>query len=198
MKNDNPSQRRTAPKPTPKAWSLWLLPDPETQDFLCRVMSKVQPLFDQPAFAPHVTVQGDQTRGPGDLVSIAKTLAEHNGTIAFGSATLAGSAFFYRALFVQFPTTQAFTTIMTQASNLLGNQTGLPPFAHASLAYGQIKTEPNYNKNQQTLVHILSDCLPDLATRTFYFDHLAVVLSAKSVPIPNWKEYARVALGGKL
>ena len=157
-------------------FSLWLLPEASTQAELTALVQELAPQFGQPAFIPHVTVQGDLLLDLAMLTDHARALAASTDVQNWPVDTVESTENFFRALYLRFADSPAFAQLLHQSERLTGTATGLSPYPHLSLAYGALPSE-------SPLLARLTARFTGTAIR---FDRLAICRSSKDIPIADW------------
>lgn len=168
------------------AYSLWLLPGQPWADRLEGLNRRLAPWFGHPPFVPHVTVVGDLAVEPGRLGALARRLAETRRALVWGRPEVGQSAFYFRTLYLRWADAPGFEDLADAAEAGLGPSPGRSPFAHLSLAYGR----PADLAPDADLVQAVEARFPGSLSEGaggVVFDRLAVVLSAKDVPLDRWK-----------
>lgn len=159
-------------------YSLWLLPCADQLAELTALVTQLAPEFGAPAFVPHVTIQGDLAISLDTLAAHTQMLAAASSALCWPVHSVASSAHFFRCLYLSFPRTQAFDALQRAALACTGTASGLSPFPHLSLAYGQLQAQ------QQALLDALNTRFAGQAMR---FDRIAICRSSKEVPIDEWE-----------
>lgn len=170
-----------------EAYSLWLVPEAPVEQELGRLVRALAPVFGKPAFAPHVTVQGDIELSADDAEMLARQLVEGEGPLAWRAWGIQWTEHPFRAFFVAFDRADRFRTLTERSAKLTGSREGLSPFPHLSLAYGSLPVREKIARSRP-----LSAAFEG---RTMTFDRLVVALSGKDVPIEEWKPVATIHLG---
>ena len=80
-------------------------------------------------------------------------------------------------MYLRFEETQAFKALQDGALAISGTDTGLSPYPHLSLAYGQMQP------GQQALLALMEE---NFLTRPLTFDRLSISRSSKDIPISEW------------
>ena len=159
-------------------YSLWLLPCADQLAELIALVTQLAPEFGTPAFVPHVTIQGDLAISLDTLAAHTQMLAAASPALCWPVHSVASSAHFFRCLYLRFPGAQAFDALQRAALACTGTASGLSPFPHLSLAYGQLQAQ------QQALLDALNTRFAGQAMR---FDRIAICRSSKDVPIDEWE-----------
>ena len=144
---------------------------------LTALVALLAPDFGAPAFVPHVTIQGDLAMELDTLVAHAKVLADASTALCWPVQSVESSAHFFRCLYLRFPSAQVFDAMQKAAQALTGTASGLSPFPHLSLAYGQLKP------HHQAVLEALNTRFIDQPMR---FDRIAICRSSQNVPIKEW------------
>lgn len=160
------------------AYSLWLMPCAADAAELRALVDQLAPEFGEPAFLPHVTVQGDLEMPLQALAEHARALAATTPVQAWPVSAVERSAHFFRCLYLRFERQPAFDALQVASEDFAGTATGLSPYPHLSLAYGQVRP------HQLALVDALQ---ARFAGRTLVFDHFSVCESSKDLPIAEWQ-----------
>jgi cyclic phosphodiesterase-like protein len=160
------------------AYSLWLLPQADTQEHLAGVIARLSRRFGTRAFEPHVTVQGDLTHHLRDVAAVAGGLAQTLAAQRWRVRGIEQSSHYYRAFHLAFDGCEAFAPLVAASARALATDAGVSPFAHLSLAYGALDTEA-----KDALAREFAAEIPSMLA----FDRLAVALSGKSVGIASWR-----------
>lgn len=169
-------------------YSFWLLPQAEPDAWFGQCVARLAPRFGCPVFRPHMTVQGDLAL-PAHLLQAA--LAELAGVVrplVFEVNGVHRSAEYFRSLYLAFETLPAFDRLQQLAAEQSGTAQGLSPFPHVSLAYGE-------SADPQTKEAVMHEIGPSAGfSGKVGFDRLALVHSAKWVPIEQWRVLQTVGL----
>ncbi|APW36431.1 hypothetical protein RD110_03805 [Rhodoferax koreense] len=158
-------------------YSIWLMPAAPDAAELQALVDELAPQFGQPAFVPHVTIQGDLDLPLDVLVGHVRGLAAAWPVQTWPVGEVERSDFFFRCLYLRFAVHAAFDGLQRQAQASTGTAEGLSPYPHLSLAYGQVQP------GQGALVEALR---ARFRGRRLVFDHLSVCLSSKHTPIADW------------
>lgn len=153
------------------------MPCANQRDELTALVAQLAPEFGAPAFVPHVTIQGDLAMDLDTLVAHTQVLANASTALCWPVQSVASSAHFFRCLYLRFPSTQMFDALQQAAQALTGTASGLSPFPHLSLAYGQFKP------HHQAMLEALNMRFVDQPMR---FDRIAICRSSQDVPINEW------------
>lgn len=175
--------------PAMEAYSFWLLPSEDDLRILREPMAALARLHGHVGFDAHLTVQGDLPLDPAVLLAVADELAARTPPLWWPSAVVSVSEAYYRALFLQFSDSPAFQELGETLALRTGTSVGRSPFPHVSLAYGHPEPAPD-----PAALHRAFGT-DDLERRAYRFDRLAVVLSAKEVPLEQWRTLGSFRLG---
>ncbi len=167
--------------------SLWLLPRAPEAQRLADLVAALAPGFCGLAFVPHVTVQGDVARAPEDLLRDAQALAAQTAALTTQVTALEHGPHFFRCLVLRLDAGPAFDQLQQQAAACTGRRAGLSPYAHLSLAYGDASPQAMAGAG-------LDEIRDQWVGQRLVLDRLAVVRSAQSVPIDQWRVLASYAL----
>ena len=166
-------------------WSLWLLPSAPQLATLSEVVQRLAPVFGQSAFVPHVTIQGDIDMAPEDLCAVAQGVATSQAVCRWPVQEVEHSEHFFRCLYLRLQADAGFSRMQAAAQAATGRAEGLSPFAHVSLAYGQMPAHGMAG---------LPPLAQQFAGQTLVLDQLAVYHSSQQVPIAQWTCVARYPL----
>lgn len=164
-----------------EAYSFWLLPCEDDLRILREPMAALATLHGHVGFDAHLTVQGDLVLDPAGLLAAAREEAARTPVLSWPGAKLGTSEAYYRALFLQFSESPGFQDLGEAITRRTGTSAGRSPFPHLSLAYGRPQPVPG----AAALCAAFGG--EDLEHRVYRFDKLAVVLSAKEVPLEQWR-----------
>jgi hypothetical protein len=162
-------------------YSLWLMPDEDDAAWLDALIASAAPSFGTPPFRAHLTIQGDLAWPPEKLRRVAETLALSCPALDWPMAGVECSAHYFRSLFVRLQSNGAFASLRSTAARLTESELGLSPFPHVSLAYGEPQQPEDKRVFQAGFAARLSE------KRTLRIDTLALALSAKNLPIGQWR-----------
>ena len=168
-------------------YSIWLMPCSADLVELQALVDDLAPQFGEPAFVPHVTVQGDLALPLASITNHVRASAAACAVQRWPVLDVERSDFFYRCLYLRFEQGAAFDGLQRAAEAFSNTADGLSPYPHLSLAYGRVGPQ------QLTLFEALR---ARFAGRTITFDRLAVCLSSKDTPIADWKCVADAPLTG--
>lgn len=158
-------------------YSLWLLPEAAAQSRLTALVAELAPRFGQPAFVPHVTVQGDLLLGLDTVSSHARAIADATPVQHWRIDAVESTGNFFRCLYLRFADSPAFDDLRRAAQTHSGTAVGLSPYPHLSLAYGQLTPD---------VAGLPAELSARFAGQTLTFDRLAVCRSSKDIPIDEW------------
>ena len=140
-------------------------------------VQRLAPEFGQPAFVPHVTIQGDLETPLDTLQSQTAALAASCPVLHWQVNAVQSTDHFFRCLYLRFDETHAFRALQAGALAISGTVLGMSPYPHLSLAYGQMQT------GQQPLLTAVEE---KFITRRLTFDRISICRSSKDIPIPEW------------
>lgn len=158
--------------------SLWLLPSQADEAYLQKLLQELSAEFDTPGFQPHLTVLGDLTLEREKIQYGARQAVTNTAPINAQVLDIAYFDEYFRSFFLHMEHQPALLALYERSCRQLGvvPDTGFMP--HISLLYGSLQLA-----TKQTLQTRLQ---PALMHKCICFDRLAVVRSAKSVPIQDW------------
>ncbi len=157
--------------------SIWLMPCASEQADLSVWVKRLAPQFGQPAFVPHLTIQGDLETPLEILQAKTAALASSCKVLRWPVQAVQSTENFFRCMYLRFEETQAFKALQDGALAISGTVTGLSPYPHLSLAYGQMQP------GQQALLALMEE---NFLTRPLTFDRLSICRSSKNIPISEW------------
>jgi len=158
-------------------YSLWLMPSATDQAELTGWVQRLAPEFRQPAFVPHITIQGDLETPLDTLQAQTAALAASCQVLHWQVSAVQSTDHFFRCLYLRFDETSAFRALQAGALAISGTVLGMSPFPHLSLAYGQMQT------GQQPLLSAVEE---KFSARRLTFDRISICRSSKDIPIPEW------------
>ena len=176
-------------------YSLWLLPCADDEAVLRPLMATLADLFGHAPFEPHITVQGDLHQEPGFLGQIAAEAAARTPALEWNPPLWGRSPFYFRVFFLRFAETHAFDALSNEIVSRVQTAQGRSPYPHLSLAYGEAARAPGSADLVDLVESAHPGILDELGSRSFRFDRLAVVLSAKTVPLDQWRVLEAFPLG---
>ena len=133
--------------------------------------------FGQPAFVPHITIQGDWSTPLDTLQAQTAALAASCPVLEWQVNEVQSTDHFFRCLYLRFEETPAFRALQDGALAMSGTVTGMSPYPHLSLAYGQMQP------GQQPLLAFVEE---NFRTMRLTFDRISICRSSKDIPIPKW------------
>jgi hypothetical protein len=161
----------------PNDYSIWLLPAAAPAAKLNNNIALLSNHLGSPGFAPHVTIQGDITTELEPLGCLLERLAACQAPLRWRVEAVESSAHFFRCLYLRLALTPAFGLMQQATQAITRTETGLSPFPHLSLAYG----EP-----QPHIAGLLGPLAAQYEGQELVFDELALCRSSKNVPINEW------------
>lgn len=168
------------------AHSVWLLPESQAAEQFSSEIARIAAVSEGTVFQPHVTLLGDLT-GPvaqtenlcrstvGDMPPIRATVT--------GVATLPN---FFMSLFLDLELDPDLNEVRAQIAHAAALEPATVFRPHLSLAYGLDQEAAQSQKS------ILTDRWPN--GTDFLINRVAIVNSAKHVPISDWKILSSFAL----
>ncbi len=168
--------------------SIWLCPSQETTGVLSQMIDQIAAAQDAPSFAPHLTVLGD-LEGPIEA-TIAQCRSGFSGAAPVQAKVgqLSRSDAFFMALYLNIFLPDAIADMRASMAAILSP--GMPQTftPHVSLAYGALPIDFN-DLPCQTLTQ-------ELDKEGVIFNQVAIVRSAKTIPIERWTIAAKFDLAG--
>lgn len=158
-------------------YSIWLLPNTADTARLNNSIALLSGHLGGPVFAPHVTIQGDISTELAPLSHLLERLAACQAPLRWRVDGVESSEHFFRCLYLRLSLTPAFGLMQQATQAITRTATGLSPFPHLSLAYG----EPHPN-----IAGLLGPLAEHYEGQELVFDQLAVCRSSKNVPIEQW------------
>lgn len=158
--------------------SIWLMPSAEHLSFLAGIVDRLAAQFGTPAFCPHLTLVEDMPRPADELAAL---LDGHFGECSgFSSAVsgVAGLPLYYRSLFAAFEPTDRLRDLKERAVSVFGAGDVASFMPHISLAYGVAE-----ERKREAITGLAAE----ITGRLIRFDSIAVVASAQSIPVADWK-----------
>jgi len=158
-------------------YSIWLLPTAAHATRLNDNIALLSSHLGSPKFAPHVTIQGDITTELEPLSRLLERLAACQAPLRWRVDSVETSEHFFRCLYLRLALTPAFGLMQQATQAITRTATGLSPFPHLSLAYGE---------QQPHLASLLGPLAEQYEGQELMFDQLALCRSSKNVPIDQW------------
>lgn len=158
--------------------SIWLMPNDSDLEFLQEIVHRLSARFGTPRFCPHLTLVEDMPRAQAELSAL---LAEHfieDKVFTSAITAISGLPMFYRSLYAAFAAEDPLLELKSRSVRVFakGDVAGFMP--HISLAYG-------FGDEQRSQV---SEHLgQELHGRQIEFNAIAVVASAQTIPIEDWR-----------
>jgi 2'-5' RNA ligase len=163
--------------------SIWLLPAAEHTRILDALISELAPIFGTSPFPAHTTIQGDLPMDRNTLETVCAGLVREVAPFSLQIEGIAISPAFFRSFYLGFAQTQEFDSLQRASANAVDTREGLAPFPHLSLAYGN--SIGAARKEELRRLHERN--MADL--QAIRFDRLALVRSAKEIPIAAWQVF---------
>jgi len=158
-------------------YSIWLLPTAADTARLNNSIALLSSHLGGPGFAPHVTIQGDITTELEPLSRLLERLAACQAPLRWRVEGVESSEHFFRCLYLRLALTPAFGLMQQATQSITRTTTGLSPFPHLSLAYG----EPHPH-----IAGLMELLAAQYEGQELVFDQLALCRSSKNVPIDQW------------
>jgi len=158
--------------------SIWLQPSRTDLDRLDATVRRLSGLLGTPRFMPHLTLVEDMERTAQDLADVLDT--QFAGETAFTAPVtgIHGLPQFFRSLYAAFEPAGRLTQLKARSVEAFGVGSVETFMPHISLAYGVTEEQ------RKT---VLAELDQEFAGRPIRFDAIAVVNSAQSIPIEDWK-----------
>lgn len=166
--------------------SIWLLPAAELDASLRSVIGDLAQRQDAPPFAPHLTLLGDLNGPIGATRDAVQTAFADIGPIEARVDKLRQSPRFFMSLYLATTVPDAVTAARQRLSHALRGGDAPPFEPHISLAYGPLPAACD-------APGVTTLAAPFLG-RGITFPVIAVVRSAKSIPIQDWVIEATIEL----
>lgn len=160
-------------------YSIWLLPEPAQQACLDQKIRSLAPVFGTASFPAHLTVLGDVQGTREALGASVQKLAAAFSSFWFDLRGVHASAEYFRSFYLLLAEAPEFGELCGRASTLTGSSSGLPPFPHVSLGYGE-PVDPFAKGRLQRAFKISDNLVP------LHFDRIVLARSSKNIPISDW------------
>jgi hypothetical protein len=168
--------------------SVWLMLREDDERQVATIVRDLAAEFGAPVFRPHLTLVEDNGTAPADLAQRVRGLALAAPRFAADIAGIGASTLYFRSLYARFPAEGPVRALKQRAIETIA-MTPLAEFMpHVSLLYGIADTA-----EKRAAIARLE---PRLTGMRLNFDAVAMVESAKSIPIADWRVAARYPLGG--
>lgn len=166
--------------------SIWLQPADTDFKRLQATINRLADQFGTPRFMPHLTLVEDMQRTAEDLAGVLD--ANFAGEIGFSAPVtiIHGLPQFFRSLYAGFEPAGRLRHLKTRAVEAFGTGSVDTFMPHISLAYG-VTVEQRAS--------VLAALKQEFSGETIRLDAIAVISSAQSVPIENWKIVHTLRLG---
>lgn len=165
--------------------SIWLVPEPRSNQLLQQWVDVFAIRTGAPSFAPHATLLGDID---GDINKTVATCRRHLagiGPIKAQAEGLHTSDSFFMSLYLDLSLPREIHTRRARLAQSLDlPQREADFYPHLSLAYG---LTPDAQHELHPRARVLAD-------KTYVFSHALIVRSAKTIPIKSWSEAASITL----
>lgn len=158
--------------------SIWLQPCSADIEQLQAVVSRLADELETPRFIPHLTLVEDMERTAGELANVLDTGFAGETAFSVPVTGIHGLPQFFRSLYLAFEPAGRLRALKMLAVNAFGVGSVDSFMPHISLAYGVAETQ---RKAVEAELHQALD------GKLIRFDAIAVVNSAQSIPIEDWK-----------
>lgn len=158
--------------------SIWLVPSRDDLPVFETVVKKLADRFGTQRFIPHLTLVEDMERSADDLASVLEARFAGEAAISAPIADVDGLPLFFRSLYARFEPMGPLRDLKARAIDAFGIGDIDSFMPHVSLAYGAS------DEQKTSAFEALRQALTG---RTIRFDQIAVVASAQSIPIEDWK-----------
>jgi 2'-5' RNA ligase len=167
--------------------SVWLMPRAEDEARLAAIIEELAVAFCAPRFRPHLTLVEDNAMDPARLSGLVADLG--CGLPAFDAPIngIGASALYYRSLFARFAAEGPLLELKRRAIETIAPSPLVDFMPHVSLLYGA----PDTPQKRDAVAAVEGR----LAGSSVHFDSVAMVRSAQSIPIAEWRVAAQFALG---
>ncbi|MCD2174827.1 2'-5' RNA ligase family protein [Rhizobium sp. C4] len=158
--------------------SIWLQPSAADLERLQATVDRLSARLHTQRFIPHLTLVEDMERSAEDLADVLDT--HFAGETAFSAPVtgIHGLPQFFRSLYAGFAPAGRLKALKATAVDAFGTGSVETFMPHISLAYGVTEEQ------RQT---VLAKLEQDFSGHPIRFDAIAVVNSAQSIPIEDWK-----------
>lgn len=168
--------------------SIWLCPTAKTADTLRQMIEQIAHAQNAPAFAPHLTFLGDLTGPIATTIDACRSGFSGVGPFRAKVGRLSRSEAYFMAFYMNVILPETVADLRQSMGEVLTNATPPKFTPHVSLAYGELPAHFDDTAGQ-TLARTLCD-------DAIAFDQVAIVRSAKSIPIDHWTIAAKIDLAG--
>ena len=158
--------------------SIWLQPSRTDLDRLDKTVRRLSGLLGTPRFIPHLTLVEDMERSAEDLADVLDTHFAGETAFTVPVTGIHGLPQFFRSLYAGFEPADRLTRLKAHSVEAFGVGSVETFMPHISLAYGVSEEQ------RQTVLAELTD---EFTGQPIRFDAIAVVNSAQSIPIEDWK-----------
>ena len=167
--------------------SVWLMPHAADERRLSAIVDELAAEFDAPRFRPHLTLVEDNATDAAELERLAGRLGAGITAFAAAIAGIGATDLYYRSLYARFAAAGPLLELKRRAIATIAFSPIADFLPHVSLLYGVAE-----GPHKRQAVAALEQRLAGAAIR---FDRVAVVRSAKSIPISEWAVRAAFPLG---
>ncbi|MCO5733404.1 hypothetical protein [Rhizobium sp. SSA_523] len=166
--------------------SIWLQPADADLEHLQATVNRIADQLGTPRFMPHLTLVEDMQRPAKYLAGVLD--ANFAGEIAFSApiTIIHGLPQFFRSLYAGFEPVGRLRHFKTRAVEAFGSGSIDSFMPHISLAYGV---------TAEQRASMLAALEQEFSGKIIRFDTIAVISSAQSVPIEDWKIVHTLRLG---
>lgn len=166
--------------------SVWLCPTHQSAQRLSNAISDYSTRTGEAAFAPHATLLGDLGGPSAKTAQACRVVAADLAPISARVTALSTTQSFFMALFLDIALPQKMTQARARLPEILGVPNSGTFRPHVSLGYG-----PEAAKISAQDAEALEKLF---VGEIIIFDRIAVVASAKSIPIDEWCEVYSIPL----
>lgn len=158
--------------------SIWLQPSSADLDRLDKTVRRLSGLLGTPRFIPHLTLAEDMERSAEDLADVLDTHFAGETAFTVPITGIHGLPQFFRSLYAAFEPAGRLTQLKARSVEAFGVGSVETFMPHISLAYGVTEEQRQA---------VLADLAREFTSHPIRFDAIAVVNSAQSIPIEEWK-----------
>ena len=158
--------------------SLWLLPSRPDEKRLQELIQELSAEFGTPCFQPHLTLLGDVALGRAKIKQGARQALTNTAPINAQVLEIGYLDEYFRSFFLRMNHQPALLALYERSCQQLGVAPDSGFMPHISLLYGPLQLAAKKALQMRLM--------PALVRETICFDRVAVVRSAKSVPIHDW------------
>lgn len=166
-------------------YALWLKPENEVYDVLENIISRLAETYDAPYFEPHITVAGSIPLSAEAIVEMMHHVRLQCEPMTLHLTETAVEDNYFRSLYVHIAPNEALLALRERCLTELRLE-HKPYIPHVSLLYKKLEE----SEKQKILEQVGSRF--DLV-----FSPSSLYLMQTEGPVGQWKEVARVSLGGE-